>query len=65
MLRPILAWRTFLKLRTIYFFNFQIFLGRGEPQITETVDSESADRGAQLYLFYILQFYSTDTNLKQ
>jgi hypothetical protein len=29
---------------------FQFFSGRGEPQITETVGTESVDTGAQLYL---------------
>jgi len=34
MLRPILAWRVFLNLWTIYFFNFpNFFPGRGQPQI--------------------------------
>jgi hypothetical protein len=29
---------------------FQYFLGRGEPRITETADTESVDTGARLYL---------------
>jgi hypothetical protein len=29
--------------------HFQFFSGRGEPQITETLDTESADTGSQLY----------------
>jgi hypothetical protein len=54
MLRPVLAWRAFLNLSTVYFFNFPFpfpfffffFPGRGKPQITETVDTEPADTGA-------------------
>jgi hypothetical protein len=31
MLRPVIAWRAFWDLRTVYFFNFQIFFnGPGE-----------------------------------
>jgi hypothetical protein len=33
MLRPVFAWWTFLNLRTVYFFNFPIFSGRGKPRI--------------------------------
>jgi hypothetical protein len=33
MLRPVLAWRTFWDLWAVYFFNFQIFSGRGKPRI--------------------------------
>jgi hypothetical protein len=34
MLRPVLAWRSFLNLRTVYFFNFPYFFSdRDEPQI--------------------------------
>jgi hypothetical protein len=29
---------------------FQFFSGHGEPQITETTDTESVDTGAQLYV---------------
>jgi hypothetical protein len=51
MLRPVLAWRAFWNLWTIYFFNFQIlFLGRGKPRITETADTESVGTGARLYI---------------
>jgi hypothetical protein len=47
MLWPVLAWRAFCNLRTIYVFNFPTFWGRRcEPQITETMDAESADTGA-------------------
>jgi hypothetical protein len=38
-----------LKLTNLYFFNFPIFLGRVEPQITETMDTESVDMEAHLY----------------
>ena len=39
MLRPVLAWRAFLNLRTVYFFNFpNFFLGHSQPRITETAD---------------------------
>jgi hypothetical protein len=35
MLRPVLTWRAFWSLWTVYFFNFPIFLsGCGNPQIT-------------------------------
>ena len=45
MLRPVLAWRAFWNLWTVYFFNFPIFFfsGRGQPRVTETSDTESAD----------------------
>jgi hypothetical protein len=34
MLRPVLAWRAFGNLWTVYFFNFPIFFsGRGKPRI--------------------------------
>jgi hypothetical protein len=49
MLRPVLTWCTFRNLRTIYFFNFPTFLGCGKLWITETTDTEPADRMAQLY----------------
>jgi hypothetical protein len=39
-----------LKLMSRYFFNFQIFSGRGKPRITETADTESADTWAHLYI---------------
>jgi hypothetical protein len=55
MLRPILAWRAFWNICTVYFFNFPKFLsGRGKPRITETADTESADTGVHLYCFYWL-----------
>ena len=51
MLRPVLAWRTFWNLWTVYFFNFsKLFLARGQPQITETAGPESADTGVHRYL---------------
>jgi hypothetical protein len=31
--RSVLAWRAFLNLRTLYFFNFEIFSGRSELRI--------------------------------
>ena len=50
MLRPFLAWRAFWNLWTVHFFNFpNIFSGRGEPRITETAYTESADTGILLY----------------
>jgi len=33
ILRPILAWRAFWNLWTVYFFNFPFFSGRGKPSI--------------------------------
>ena len=40
----------FLNLRTVYFFNFPIFfLSCGQPWITETADTESADTAVHLY----------------
>jgi len=45
-LRPVLAWRTFWNLRTVYFFNFPYFFsGRGKTRITEI-----ADTGVRLYI---------------
>jgi hypothetical protein len=44
MLRPVLAWRMFWILRTVYFFNFPIFFG---PRWT--ADTESVDKRAHLY----------------
>jgi hypothetical protein len=38
-----------LKLMNLYFFNFQIFSGRGKPRITKNADTESADTGTRLY----------------
>jgi len=32
---------------------FQIFLGHGEPHITETMGIESADTGVHLYIYFI------------
>jgi hypothetical protein len=39
-----------------WFFNF--FLGRGQPQITETADTESTDTTVHLYLIYQLRTHS-------
>ena len=40
VLRPVLAWRAFLNLWTVYFFDFPIlFSGRGQPRITESADT--------------------------
>jgi hypothetical protein len=50
MLAPVLAWRAFWNLWTVYFFNFQIFSGRGNPRITEIANTESVYTGARLYL---------------
>jgi len=50
MLRPVLAWRTFLNLRTVYFFDFpNFFSGSSQLLITETMDTESADMAVHLY----------------
>jgi hypothetical protein len=49
MLYTVLAWGAFRDLRTVYFFNFSIFSGRGETRITKTHDTESVDTGARLY----------------
>jgi hypothetical protein len=38
-----------LKLRN-HLFNFKVFLGHGEPQVAETMNIESADIGACLYI---------------
>ena len=49
------AWRAFLNLWTVYFFNFPIFFsGRGQPRITETVDTESVDTAVHLQFYKIL-----------
>jgi hypothetical protein len=53
MLQPVLAWRAFLNLRTVYFFNFQTFFSSpGKPRIPETADNESVETGAHLYLYF-------------
>jgi hypothetical protein len=45
ILRPVLAWRAFWNLWTVYFFNFpNFFSGRGNSRI----------RGVRLYLFFPL-----------
>ena len=54
MLRPVLAWRAFLNLWTVYFFNFpNSFSGRSQPRITGSVDTESADTAVNLYLILL------------
>jgi len=51
MLRPVVAWSAFWNLWNVYFFNFpNIFSGRGQPRITETAYTESADTAVHLYL---------------
>jgi hypothetical protein len=45
MLRPVLAWRAFLNLWTVYLFNSPIFLGHGKERITKTADTESVGTG--------------------
>jgi hypothetical protein len=53
MSRPILAWHVFWNLWTKYFFNFpNFFSGHGQPWITETTDTESADKAVHLYYNY-------------
>jgi hypothetical protein len=53
ILRPVLAWRAFWNLWTVYFCNFPIFFsGRGKLRITETSDTESVDTGTQLYSLF-------------
>ena len=48
MLRPVLAWRAFWNLWTVYLFNFtNFFWGRGKLRITE-----SADTRVHLYLLF-------------
>jgi len=42
LLWPVLAWRAFGNLGTVYVFNFPIFSGRGKQRLTETADTESA-----------------------
>jgi hypothetical protein len=49
ILQPVLTWRVFRNLQTIYIFNFPIFLGRGELRKTENEDTESVDMGAHPY----------------
>jgi hypothetical protein len=49
MLQPCSCLAGVLKLMN-HLFNFPIFLGCGEPQITETADTESVDTGARLYV---------------
>jgi uncharacterized membrane protein YgcG len=53
MLLPVLAWHMFWNLRTSYFFNFPIFLGRSKLWITETADTESADTGGTPVMIWI------------
>jgi hypothetical protein len=49
MLRPVLAWRAFLNLWTVYLFNFPFLGGRGQTRVTETADTESAYTAVHLY----------------
>jgi len=50
----------FLNLGTVYFFNSpHFFLRHGQPQITETVDTESADTAVYLYYNYRHAFGAT------
>jgi hypothetical protein len=39
MLRPVLTWRAFLNLCTVYFFNFQNFFGLWPTADTETTNT--------------------------
>ena len=49
MLRPVLAWRAFLKLTNRLFLQlYKFFSGRGNPQINET-----ADKGLSLYCVFL------------
>jgi len=51
MLRPVLAWRAFLNLWTIYFFNFPIFFsGSGQPCIM----NPRIRRSNCIYIFKII-----------
>jgi hypothetical protein len=52
MLWPVLLGTRF-ETYELFFFKFQIFSGCGKPQITETVDTESADTGARLYPLFV------------
>jgi len=38
---------------------FQIFSGRGNPRLTETADTESADTAVRLYIFNHISFNSS------
>jgi hypothetical protein len=53
-LRPILAWRAFLKIiKQLICLIFQIsFSGRGKPGIIETADNETADKCVSLYIVF-------------
>ena len=65
MLRPIVAWRAFWNVWTIYFFNFPIFSGRGKLRITETAVTESAVTGVRLYFFLgFIHFVTSKQNTK-
>jgi len=58
MLRPILAWRVFLNLWTVYFFNFpNFFPGRSQPWINETADTESTDTAVHLHNPFLWVFF--------
>jgi hypothetical protein len=52
-----------LKLMNRLFILFSIFFsGDGKPLVTETADTESADMGARLYIFFGLFTFSSDKN---
>jgi hypothetical protein len=57
VLRSALAWRAFLNLCTVYFLNFLIFSGRGQPRITENAGTESADMAVHLYYSILLSTF--------
>jgi hypothetical protein len=50
MLQPVLAWRAFWNLQTVYFINFHIFSDCRKTRTTETADIELLDTGARMYL---------------
>ena len=60
MIGPVLAWRAFWNLWTVYLFNFPIFFsGRGKPQISETADTESAYTGSSctcISLYFVIAY---------
>jgi hypothetical protein len=59
MLRPVLAWHAFETYEPFIPLIFQFFSGCGKLRITETMDCESADMGAQLYIS--IKYDSVDT----
>ena len=55
-LLPVLAWRAFWNLWTIYFFNFpNFFSGCSKPRITENAYTESADKWVRLYFDFCIR----------